>query len=501
VSYWVAHSAIILVLIFLVQGCAPKPKAKPVDAGAEKPTTEAAQPAIEPLQPPPPKFYSEVEPPAAEPAEELPAEPAIDPAEGPAIEPAAEPVAEPAMEPAIEPAAEPAVEPAIEPAAEPAAEPAIEPAAEPAAEPAVEPAIEPAAEPAVEPAMEPAAEPAAEPAIEPAAEPAEPVAEPEPAAVEPPAPTAFTVSVPLGLPPLPIPDDNPMTVEKVELGKMLYFDTRLSKDQTVSCATCHDPKMTWAEHKATSEGIGGQFGQMNSPTVINSAYATSQFWDGRSDTLEAQAVGPMQNPIEMGHSLVELVTQLNEVQEYKERFQKVFGTEVTADGMAKAIAAFERTVLSGNSPYDKYEAGDKAALSEEQIRGMKLFDDAGCSSCHAPPLFSNYKFYNAGVGSQKTPPDPGRMAVTNDESDLGKFRTPALREVANTAPYFHDGSCATLPEAVAMMAGGGIDNPNLSALLRGIGARGLSDQDKADIVEFLQALSGEYPIVEAPALP
>jgi cytochrome c peroxidase len=203
----------------------------------------------------------------------------------------------------------------------------------------------------------------------------------------------------------------------------------------------------------------------------------------------------------MGHSLAELVTQLNNVPAYKERFQKVFGTDVTADGMAKAIAAFERTVLSGNSPYDKYQAGDKAALNESQIRGLKLFDDVGCSSCHAPPMFSNYKYYNAGVGSKKEPPDPGRKAVTNDDSDLGKFRTPALREVANTGPYFHDGSCATLPEAVAMMAGGGIDNPNISAVLKGIGAKTLSDQDKADIVEFLKALSGEYPIVEPPALP
>ena len=304
----------------------------------------------------------------------------------------------------------------------------------------------------------------------------------------------------VGLPPLPIPDDNPMTARRWA-GQTAVFRHPSEQGSDVSCATCHDPKMAWAEHKATSEGIGGQFGQMNSPTVINSAYATTQFWDGRADSLETQAVGPMENPVEMGHTLGELVVQLNEVPEYKERFQKVFGTEVTADGMAKAIAAFERTVLSGNSPYDKYEAGDQAALSEAQIRGMKLFDDAGCSSCHAPPLFSNYKFYNAGVGSQKTPPDPGRMAVTNDESDLGKFRTPPLREVANTAPYFHDGSCATLPEAVAMMAGGGIDNPNLSALLKGIGARGLSDQDKADIVEFLQTLSGEYPIVEPPAVP
>lgn len=311
------------------------------------------------------------------------------------------------------------------------------------------------------------------------------------------APT-FTVSVPLGLPPLPVPDDNPMTAEKVELGKLLYFDKRLSKDGTISCATCHDPTMAWAEHDPTSTGIDGQVGGANSPTVINAAYAEVQFWDGRAGSLEEQALGPIENPIEMGHDLTELVPQLNEIAGYRERFQAVFNTDVTADGIAKAIAAFERTVLSGNSPYDKYKAGDESALTESQKRGMQVFEDVGCSSCHGAPLFSNYKFYNTGIGMDKDPPDEGRMAVTGDERDLGKFRVPSLREVANTAPYFHDGSVATLEEAVAIMAAGGMDNPNLSPLLKGIGSRGVSEQEIADLVEFLKALSGDFPVVEPP---
>ena len=300
-----------------------------------------------------------------------------------------------------------------------------------------------------------------------------------PAATETPAPgtgagTPIAVSVPLGLPPLPIPADNPMTAEKVELGKLLYFDKRLSKDGTISCATCHDPQIAWAEDEPTSTGIDEQVGDKNSPTVINAAYADVQFWDGRAASLEEQALGPIENPIEMGHDLEELVPQLNEIAGYRERFQAVFGTDVTSEGIAKAIAAFERTVLSGNSPYDQYKAGDESALTEAQKRGLQAFEDIGCSSCHTSALFSNYKFYNAGIGMNKEPPDEGRMAVTGDERDLGKFRVPSLREVANTAPYYHDGSVATLEEAVALMTDGGIDNAGLSPLLKGIGSRGLS---------------------------
>lgn len=313
--------------------------------------------------------------------------------------------------------------------------------------------------------------------------------------------TAAVVKVPLGLPPLPVPDDNPMTDEKIELGKLLYFDTRLSKDGTISCATCHDPQMAWTDHEPTSTGINGQVGGANSPTVINAAYATAQFWDGRAKSLEEQALGPIENPIEMGHKLVDLVPQLNEIAGYQQRFQKVFGTDVTKEGIAQAIAAFERTVLSGNSPYDKFQDGNADALTEAQKKGMELFDETGCATCHAPPRFSNYRYYNAGVGMDKNPPDEGRRAVTSKDNDIGKFRVPSLREVANTGPYFHDGSCDTLENAVAMMAGGGIDNPKLSPMMKAVGTKQLSAEDQANIVEFLKALSGEFPVIQPPELP
>ena len=292
-----------------------------------------------------------------------------------------------------------------------------------------------------------------------------------------------------------------MTAEKIELGKLLYFDKRLSKDKTIACFTCHDPTKGWAEHTPTSTGIDGQVGGRNSPTVINAAYATSQFWDGRMETLEQQALGPIENPIEMGHTLPDLVKELNEIAGYKERFQKVFRTDVTADGIAKAIAAFERTVLSGNSPYDQFKAGDEKALNDAQKRGMELFESAGCDTCHAPPLFSNYRFYNAGVGMDKEKPDEGRKDFTKKDGDLGKFRVVPLRDVAKTAPYFHSGSAATLEDAVALMATGGLDNPNLSGMLKAVAEEKLTDDDQKAIVEFLKALSGETPVVEPPELP
>jgi cytochrome c peroxidase len=310
------------------------------------------------------------------------------------------------------------------------------------------------------------------------------------------------IEPPLGLPPVPVPNDNPMTVEKVELGRMLYFDTRLSKDNTISCATCHDPKMAWAEHKPTSEGIHKQVGERNAPSIINTAYLTSQFWDGRAKSLEEQALGPIENPIEMGMSMDIAIESLAKASEYKKRFQDVFGSSVTREGIAKAIAAFERTVLSGNSPYDRYEAGDAAALTDARKRGMEIFMNQGqCSTCHTPPIFTNNRFYNAGVDAKKDKPDPGRKKETGKDRDLGKFRVPPLREVANTAPYFHDGSAKSLEEAVALMARGGNDNPNLSIILRSVREEDLGDAEIKDIAEFLKALSGEYPVIDPPELP
>ncbi len=306
-------------------------------------------------------------------------------------------------------------------------------------------------------------------------------------------PAVLSADVLRDLGPLLVPVDNPMTDEKIALGRKLYFDKRLSKDGTISCATCHDPAMAWAENRPTSKGIKGQIGKVNSPTVINAAYAKAQFWDGRAASLEEQAFGPIEDPVEMGHNLDVLVAELAAVPEYEEAFQKVFGTSVTKDGIGKAIATFERTILSHNSPYDKFKAGDNSAMTESQIRGLGLFEDVGCANCHQPPLFSSYRYYNTGVGMDKEKPDEGRMAVTKKKSDLGKFRVPALREVAGTGPYFHDGSVETLEAAVELMANGGKDNPNLSGMMKAVRDENLSEQDKKDIVEFLRALSGDYP--------
>jgi cytochrome c peroxidase len=368
------------------------------------------------------------------------------------------------------------------------------PTAKPAADAKTKPADDVRTQPSEDAKTKPADDMKTKPADEAKPKPAD-EAKPKPA-------DKAEIKPPLGLPALPVPADNPITPEKIELGKMLYFDTRLSANGKISCATCHDPKMAWAEHTPTSKGINDQMGGRNSPTVINAAYAPAQFWDGRAASLEEQALGPIENPIEMGHKLPAMIQDLSKVPQYGEMFKKAFGTEVNKEGVAKAIATFERTVLSGNSPYDRYMAGDKSALSEAQKRGMELFDGKGtCGLCHTPPKFSGYQYQNAGVGMDKKEPDPGRKAVTGKDSDLGKFRVPQLREVANTAPYFHDGSVATLEAAVALMATGGKDNPNLSPIFKSLRDAGITEQEQKDLVEFLKALSGEYPIVEAPKLP
>jgi len=340
-------------------------------------------------------------------------------------------------------------------------------------------------------APEPGAEPAEGAEAQPADEPGE-KSEAKPAAES--GAAAELPEVPLGLPDVPVPEDNPITPEKVALGKRLYFDTRLSKDGTISCATCHDPEMAWAEHTPTSTGFGNQVGDFNAPTVINAAYATSQFWDGRAESLEEQALGPIANPIEMGHELPAMIADLSKLDDYQTAFEEVFGDpEITEERVAKAIATFERLVLSGNSPYDKFRDGQEDALTDAQKRGMERFDEVGCIRCHRPPLFSNYMFHNAGIGMDKDPPDEGRKAVTGKDVNLGEFRVPALREVANTAPYFHDGSTKTLEEAVALMVAGGKDNPNLSLMLKAVREKEITEQDQKDLVEFLEALSGEFP--------
>ena len=307
--------------------------------------------------------------------------------------------------------------------------------------------------------------------------------------------------VPLGLKPVPVPEDNPLTVEKIELGKQLYFDPRLSCDDTVSCASCHDPKKGWSNGTPFATGVRSQIGGRSAPTIINAAYSELQFWDGRALRLEGQALGPIQNPIEMDHKLSDCVTKLNLVPGYKEQFQKVFGSDVTPENIAKAIACFERTILSGNSPYDKYKAGDTKALSAAVERGMKLFfGKAHCSACHAGPNFSDDSFHNIGIGMKAEKPDLGRYEVTKVLGDKGAFKTPTLREVARHAPYMHDGSFKTLEDVVEHYDKGGIANPQLDEEVFPLK---LTAAEKADLITFMKEglASADYPDIAPPTLP
>jgi cytochrome c peroxidase len=303
---------------------------------------------------------------------------------------------------------------------------------------------------------------------------------------------------PLGLIPVQWPKENPWSAEKVELGRLLYFDPRLSADNSVSCASCHSPKNAFGDGAAVSTGIKGQKGGRSAPTVINRAFSLSQFWDGRAATLEEQAKGPMANPIEMGHTHDGVVGRLKGVAGYRALFQKVFGTEdFTIDHVAMAIASFERTVLSGNAPFDRYKRGDKKAMTPAQVRGFAVFDKSKCDSCHEGVNFTLNMYANIGVGTDKPEPDPGRFAFTKDPADWGAFKTPTLREIARTAPYMHDGSLKTLEEVVEYYDKGGTPNRNLDARIKPLR---LTAAEKSDLVEFLKALSGEgWQHIEAPA--
>ena len=301
------------------------------------------------------------------------------------------------------------------------------------------------------------------------------------------------------LPPMPVPADNPQTDAKVRLGKALYFEPRLSADGTISCATCHSAQKAWANHDPTDTGIGGQVGGRNSGTVLDSGYMKFQFWDGRAASLEEQALGPIHNPIEMGETLENVVRKLNAIPWYREQFQVVFGTDVTSDGIAKAIASFERTVVSGPSPYDRYLGGETGAMSASAVRGMKIFNGKGhCTPCHSGPAFSDQSFHNLGVGMDAKEPDLGRENFTKSPADRGKFKTPGLRNVALTYPYLHTGTEKTLLDVVEFYNRGGVANPNLDPLVLPLR---LTKQEKQDLVAFLEALTGTLPAIETPVLP
>lgn len=303
----------------------------------------------------------------------------------------------------------------------------------------------------------------------------------------------------------PEPKDNPTTPEKVELGRLLYFDPRFSSTGTVSCNTCHNLMLGGEDNRPVSMGVHGKTGGRSAPTVWNAAFASSQFWDGRAASLEEQAQGPVVNPVEMGMS--ELETAMDRVRAipgYEPYFVRAFGKEnpMTVANAARAVAAFERTMITPNSPYDRFVKGDKTALTEQQQRGMKLFADTGCTSCHSGPAFSGPQMPAGSGFFMKFPTftdndyvakyafmkDRGRAEATGKDTDAHLWKVPTLRNIALTAPYFHNGSVGKLEEAVRVMAKTQLN-------------KDLNDEQVADLVAFLNGLSGEFPEQVLPRLP
>ncbi len=298
----------------------------------------------------------------------------------------------------------------------------------------------------------------------------------------------------------PIPATNLNYTAKVELGEQLYFDGRLSKNNAISCAFCHIPGTGFADPRQFSIGIGGGKGGRQAPTIYNTAFIPLQFWDGRAGSLEEQAIAPIENPIEMGETHENVVAKLQKIKGYRDQFRAVFGTDVSLQGIAEAIAAFERTIISTNSAFDTYVLGEKGAMGESALRGMAVFKGKGrCLLCHNGSNFTDNQFHNLGV-PQEGPmeEDLGRYYVTRQERDKGAFKTPTLRSISETAPYMHDGVFKTLDEVIEFLDTGGGPNSNLSPLMKPLR---LTDQDKADLVAFLNALTGEPIPFEFPELP
>jgi len=325
--------------------------------------------------------------------------------------------------------------------------------------------------------------------------------------------------------------DNPMTRAKIELGRQLYFDTRLSSDNTISCASCHHPSKGWAFDTRFGVGVDGQEGNRNSPVSYNRILSAKQFWDGRAATLEEQAIGPIANPIEMGNTHEVAVQSLKKIPGYVAQFESIFDDGITIDNVGKALATFERAIVTGPTPYDHYEVvrtvhrqfsdedleyleedapelhkkyqaalEGSESMSESAKRGREIFfsEKGNCTACHAGANFTDELYHNLGVGMDAENPDLGRFVVTKEEKDKGAFKTPTIRNVEQTTPYMHDGSLATLEEVVEWYAKGGHPNPYLSDKMKKLD---LTEQDKKDLVAFMKACTGEFPKVEEGRLP
>lgn len=302
------------------------------------------------------------------------------------------------------------------------------------------------------------------------------------------------------LPPMAHPAHNPGTPQKVALGAQLFVDPRLSGSGKMSCQGCHYRHQGWTDGQVLSLKDDGKPNARHTPSLYNVGYQTAWYWDGRAATLEGQVLAAWR--AQTGADPVKVALALGGIPGYAKQFQAVFGSAPTPDTVAQALAAYLRTKNSDDSPWDRYERGDRRAVTADAVAGQQLFmGKAGCATCHAPPFYGNSSFFNIGLegGPSNTgrSPDPGRYNVTKNEADRGAFKTPSLRSVALGAPYFHDGSVATLDQAVQLMASGGGNGPNKSPLLT---PRNLSERERAQVVAFLQSLTSTEPWT-APVLP
>lgn len=307
-------------------------------------------------------------------------------------------------------------------------------------------------------------------------------------AAEPREPPGPAIVVPSGFPAFVVPDDNEPTAARVELGRRLFYDERLSRTEEVSCASCHLQEHAFADPERVSRGVDGRLGTRNAPALINAAWGTSFFWHGGAPSLELQAVGPIKNPLEMDSTLAEVAERLSRDETMRQAFERAYEAPPNESTLTRALASFVRSLVSADSAYDRFLAGDSSALSKSARRGEAIFNGerGECFHCHTGYNLTTNAFKNNGTAADD--PDEGRRELTLRDSDFGKFKVPTLRNVAVTAPYMHDGSLATLPEVIEAYAAGGRGHPNTDPTVQPLD---LTDADKADLLAFLESLTDE----------
>ena len=298
----------------------------------------------------------------------------------------------------------------------------------------------------------------------------------------------FPIDIPAGFPSMDVPDDNPLTQGRVALGKELFFDPILSKDQSISCGSCHQPEFSFTDQEALSFGVEKKLGERNAPQLANVAFKPFFFKDGGVPTLELQILGPFDNHLEFDLNIVEAIDRLMKSDYYTQRFHEVFRENPSVFGLTRAIAAYERTLISGNSRFDRYFYQNENVLTDSELRGYELFksDELKCNSCHNGVFFTNFEFENIGLEIHYT--DSGRARITLNPADAGKFEVPTLRNIAVTQPYMFDGRFETLNEVIDFFASGGLAHRNKSELIQPFS---ISAQEKADLIAFLETLTDE----------